>query len=182
MKTTDRMLQRWRILKAKRFIPPGARLLDIGCYHGEIFKVLSRHGIQGVGIDPLLEVSSDQKSCTLISGIFPRNLPDDVGKFDVITVLAVLEHIAPDMRVEFARACADLLKSDGRIILTVPSQITDVVLTILLSLHIIDGMSLEQHQGFDPEEVPRLFGGVGMNLEAWEKFQFGLNNLFVFTN
>jgi len=181
MKTIDRVLQRWRILKAKRYIPYGSRLLDIGCYHGEIFQYLIRHGIWGVGIDPLVEVSSDHIGNTLINGWFPQNLPENIGKFDVITILAVLEHVAPEMQIEFVRACSDLLKSDGRVIITVPSKITEVVLKSLLFLHIIDGMSLEQHQGFDPDTIPRLFEAEGMKMIVWQKFQLGLNNLLVLT-
>jgi hypothetical protein len=41
-------------------------------------------------------------------------------------------------------------------------------------------MSLEQHYGFSPAETRLLFGFAGLTLTAQKRFQFGLNNLFVF--
>ena len=67
-------------------------------------------------------------------------------------------------------------------ILTVPSPRVDQILDVLTALKIADGMSLEQHQGIEPAQVQNIFQPAGMDLEKHEQFQFGLNNLFVFTN
>jgi len=47
-------------------------------------------------------------------------------------------------------------------------------------LHIVDGMSLEEHHGFLPDELPDIFIPAGFSLRIKRKFQFGLNNLYVF--
>jgi hypothetical protein len=51
---------------------------------------------------------------------------------------------------------------------------------MLLRLGVVDGMSLEEHHGFDVNEIPEIFENGGFVLMKWRKFQFGLNNLFVF--
>jgi len=41
-------------------------------------------------------------------------------------------------------------------------------------------MSLHEHHGFNPADVPSLFGGAGLTLVKARTFQLGLNHLFVF--
>jgi hypothetical protein len=72
------------------------------------------------------------------------------------------------------------LRSGGRLIVTVPSPAVDTILVGLRTIRLLDGMSLEQHYGFSPAETRLLFGFAGLTLTAQKRFQFGLNNLFVF--
>ena len=76
MKTLDHVLQRWRIAKAQPYIPNGARVLDVGCGDGALFRQLKSYIGQGVGIDPDLDRTVDMKNYTLISGQFPQDLPE----------------------------------------------------------------------------------------------------------
>ena len=52
MKTLDRFLQNWRIAKARRYIPKGAHVLDIGSADGVLFEKLGKRISGGLGIDP----------------------------------------------------------------------------------------------------------------------------------
>jgi 2-polyprenyl-3-methyl-5-hydroxy-6-metoxy-1,4-benzoquinol methylase len=175
----DRFIQRWRIRKAGEYIPRGARVLDIGCADGAMFKLV-RHIGSGIGIDPLLTAPEQLPNARVLPGLFPDVLsPDDT--FDAITMLAVLEHVPREAQRPLAMNCARFLRPGGRLIITVPSPAVDKILDVLGALRLIHGMSLEQHYGFKPEETPSVFGSAGLTTTVQRRFQFGLNNLFVFT-
>jgi hypothetical protein len=95
-------------------------------------------------------------------------------------MLAVLEHVPREVQPVLARDIHTWLRPGGRLIITVPSPMVDRILDVLRALRLVDGMSLEQHFGFDPSETPQVFGGAGLTLVAHETFQLGLNHLFVF--
>lgn len=179
MKALDRVLQRWRIRKAIAYIAPGVAVLDIGCADGELFRILSNHG-DSVGIDP------DPKNpfpslprVRFYTGYFPEALLAG-SAFDAITMLAVLEHVPADRLQALAGNCAAFLKPGGRLIITVPSPAVDYVLAVLKGLRVIDGMSVEQHYGFEAGSTPDIFRPHGFALLAHKSFQLGLNNLYVF--
>jgi 2-polyprenyl-3-methyl-5-hydroxy-6-metoxy-1,4-benzoquinol methylase len=178
MKTLDRLLQQWRISKVKGYLTSGSRVLDIGCADGTLLRMVP--GLREyVGIDPDLACSSCDGCTTFIKGYFPDGLAD-ASPFDAITMLAVLEHIPAQRQTELARDCAAFLRPGGYLLITVPSPVVDYVLTCLRFLHLIDGMSLEQHYGYDVKQTPHLFNGGAFRLARHARFQLGLNHLFVF--
>jgi SAM-dependent methyltransferase len=168
-----------RVAKASRYVPRGARILDVGCSDGPLFQHLEGRIAGGVGIDPDLDGPIDRGSYRLLGGRFPDDLTEPEA-FDAVTMLAVLEHIPPETKASVAAACAARLKPGGRLIITVPSARVDRILDILRKLRLIHGMALEEHHGFDVEETRSLFEGSGLRFVRRERFQFGLNNLFVF--
>ena len=178
MKFADRVLQNWRIRKARPYIPQNARVLDIGCGDGALFKALNGTLAEGIGIDPELTRSEKSARYQLIAGYFPQDLPT-AAPFDAITMLAVLEHIPRNLQKQWASDCARCLKPGGHLIITVPSPQVDAILDVLTKLKIIDGMSLEQHYGFEAKQTPRIFEPELKLIKA-ATFQLGLNNLFVF--
>jgi 2-polyprenyl-3-methyl-5-hydroxy-6-metoxy-1,4-benzoquinol methylase len=175
----DRLLQAWRIAKARRYIPCGAKVLDIGCADGALFKTLGSQLRYGIGVDPMLRETVETERYRLVPGTFPENLVDR-DCVDVITLLAVLEHIPPVSQSQFARQCAGFLKQQGLLIVTVPSPVVDQIVFCLQQIHILAGMSLGEHYGYDPAATPHLFLSNGFSLMKSEKFQFGFNNLYVF--
>jgi 2-polyprenyl-3-methyl-5-hydroxy-6-metoxy-1,4-benzoquinol methylase len=179
MKTVDRLLQQWRIAKVRPYVSQGARVLDLGCADGALYQRLQSTVGEVVGIDPTLSGNVEIGRCRLIAGRFPEDLPE-AERFDAITMLAVLEHIPLDEQPRLAAECARRLKPGGFVIITVPNPIVDRILTVLRFLRLIDGMSLEEHYGFDPSVVPAVFGVASLRLVKSSAFQLGCNNLFVF--
>ena len=179
MKPLDRLLQRWRISKAAPYIEEGARVLDVGCSEGELFERFADRIGSGVGIDDDLQSSSKRGHFELVRGTFPESLRDR-ERFDTITMLAVLEHVPKERQPALAQGCFDWLEPGGHLVITTPSPLVDHILDGLKLVHLIDGMSLEEHYGFEPRDTPAIFTGHGFRLVKQSRFQLGLNYLFVF--
>ena len=179
MKYLDRVLQRWRIAQARPYIENGSRVLDIGCADGSLFQQLGSRINEGIGVDPDLHENTAVGNVQLVKGFFPDAIRD-ARHFDVITMLAVLEHVPASACSKLAADCAAYLRPGGYLVITVPSPLVDHILNMLSALRLIDGMSLEQHHGFDVTQTPGIFIPAQFRLVRHSRFQLGLNNLFVF--
>jgi SAM-dependent methyltransferase len=180
MTRIDTLLQQWRIRKASPYIQPGHRVLDLGSVDGALFKALGRCGPGSLGIDPTLDRSHvNRQGFRMISGYFPADVPADAGPFDVIVMLAVLEHFPTELHRDLAAGCARLLRPGGRLVITVPSVAVDLILDVLLKLGLIHGQSLEEHHGYEPDDTTGVFPSPCFRLLTHETFQLGLNHLFV---
>ncbi|MBM3861767.1 MAG: class I SAM-dependent methyltransferase [Verrucomicrobia bacterium] len=100
---------------------PSGRLLDIGCYEGYFLHEARNKGWNCYGVEPNRGGASyaqnvlhlNVKQCVLEKTGFERN------SFDVITVLATLEHI-PDP-YSLLMKIREIMKEDGILIVTVPT-------------------------------------------------------------
>jgi 2-polyprenyl-3-methyl-5-hydroxy-6-metoxy-1,4-benzoquinol methylase len=178
VKALDRYLRNVRIAKAREFVRQGDTVVDVGCADGVMFERWGALIKRGYGVDPVLSEVEEHPGYALYPGRFPDALPD--LKCDVITMLAVLEHIPGDQQAALPRTCWDLLNPGGRVVLTVPSPRVDDVLRVLGALRLVDGMSLEEHYGFDADRTATLFTAPLFRPVCRRRFQLGLNNLFVF--
>jgi 2-polyprenyl-3-methyl-5-hydroxy-6-metoxy-1,4-benzoquinol methylase len=181
MKRTDEYLQRVRIRKAAPFICEGDRILDIGSGEGPLFKYLKKKRMRfsGTGLDPEITDEIRTPDFEVLKHRFPHD--SILGRrFNVITALAVLEHIPQEQLIQFANDCSQFLENEGLMVITVPSPLVDHILKVLIKLRILDGMEVDQHHGYDTGQTIPLFQSNGFVLLRHRKFQFGLNNLFVF--
>ena len=176
MKYLDRTIRDIRIGKARRFLRPGDRLLDIGCVDQTFLKLVTPMVKRAAGIDPLAEPSRDGK-LEVVKGTIPGEHPFKEGEFDCITLLAAMERITD--KEALAKECFRLLAPGGRVILTVPHPLVDTILAGLVKLGLVEGTSIETRHAFDPRQTPGLFASAGFRLGQAESFEFGLNRLFV---
>lgn len=178
VKPLDRLLQWLRIRKVRPFVDSFSRVLDIGCLDGILAEKLGPFAAY-VGVDPEAPLASAEPGSRFVRGTFPSD-EAPAAAFDVVTALAVLEHIPTTEQRSFAERCFAALVPGGRMVITVPSPWVDHILDVLLTLRVLDGMETSQHYGFDPLATRQLFIGAGFELEKHERFELGLNHLFVF--
>lgn len=179
MKAFDRYLRDRRISLAAGFLRATDSVLDVGCGDGTLLERWKRRYSTGIGVDPTLTADHEGDSYTLYAGSFPEAIPANL-RFDVIVMLAVLEHLVPEAQAKARDACHRLLNPGGRVVITVPSPRVDDILHLLSRARIVDGMSMHEHYGFEPEDTLRIFPEPQFKLLLRRKFQLGLNHLFVF--
>lgn len=111
----------------KKYVPKGARFLDVGCAAGDFAITLAKNGYTGIMIDfsseaakeanrnlrkeRLEKVRFEQKDLLEI---------DTAEKFDLITMFEVLEHIENDK--EALKRVNSLLREGGIFLFSVPSK------------------------------------------------------------
>lgn len=178
MNRLDRELQRQRIARAIEYVPRGSRLLDVGCADGRIFVMGASQLAGGVGLDlddslPWLPAGVDR-----VIGRFPDRVAGQ-GPFDVVTMLAVVEHLEGGELERWGRATLDLLRPGGRLIVTMPSPLVDHILHVAIRLRLLHGMDAEAHHGASPDDVVPTLTRCGFRTLERRTFQLGLNNLFV---
>ncbi len=180
MKKLDIYLQNVRISKAEKYITKGSNVLDIGTNDGIMFEKLSHLIASGIGIEPTTINEVNKEKYKIIPGYFPDALiNENTPLFDVITMLAVLEHVPTEEQKKLGENCAKYLKKGGIVIITVPSPQVDIILDVLGKLKLIEGMQLHEHYGFKPSDTEKIFAN-NFKLVCKKTFQLGLNNLFVF--
>ena len=163
MKRVDNVLRDWRIRRALPWIPDQGRVLDVGCFDARLFRKLGSRLGYGVGMDPAIEHPADYDRYQLLPGEFPDVQPAG-DAFDVITFLAVLEHVPDDQIDRWADSCRALLVAGGLVVATVPSPRVDAILDVAIKLRIMDGMEAGQHHGFAPDEILRAFQRAGFTV------------------
>jgi|SRR5579883_2823493 len=176
MRMFDRLLFKWRAAVARPWVPTGANVLDVGCHQGEFLRGLGKTIGPSVGLDPYTTESTGH--LTLRADRFPPADPLPSEAYDTVVMLATLEHIQD--KDEVAASCARLLRPGGRVVITVPSPRVDAIIGVLQLLRLADGMSVDEHHGFDQARTPEVFTRHGFELEHYRRFQLGLNHLYVF--
>jgi hypothetical protein len=174
----DRYLQEWRFREARRELPPGARLLDIGTHDGTLF---CHARARGVGIDPELAALTSIPGVTLVKGSFPKDLPKlPTESFDAVTALAVIEHVPESELLNWAETIARLVVPNGLLIITVPAPAVDTILHVLMRLNLVAGMAAHQHHRFQLNQLDHIFTAPLWQRAKHRTFQLSLNHLYVF--
>lgn len=85
-------------------IPDGARVIDIGCASGYIARELHRRGCKVTGIDQYRPANDVPLERFVQHDLNDRPFPVDIGGFDYILLLDVIEHLqSPEAFVEAVR-------------------------------------------------------------------------------
>lgn len=145
-------LARRRAATADRLIPEAARsgrLLDVGCGTFPHFLVHTRFN-ERVGIDKMV-----RDDAQLPAGVVFRHhdiesdpdLPFEDRSFDVVTMLAVFEHLAPCALHHLLVDIRRVLRPGGALVLTTPAAWSDPILRTLARLRLVSPIEIDEHQG-----------------------------------
>ena len=147
-------LSRKRSDKADTLIDPALRagaVLDIGCGSWPLF--LSRTSFnRKVGIDRLATpqriAELRQEGLEIVNHDVESNpqLPFADKTFDVVTMLAVFEHILPESLERLVAEIHRVLKPGGQYVLTTPAAHAEWLLNLLSALHLLSAEEVEEHK------------------------------------
>ncbi len=103
-------------------LPDGTKILELGSGTGGNFSMLQRFGqVTAVEKDALARALSVRNAWGMVevkAGFLPDGLPA-LGKFNLICLFDVLEHIVEDEAA--LRAVRNLLAPEGKVVITVPA-------------------------------------------------------------
>ncbi len=112
-----------RLESLERLLPPDRRrLLDIGCGPGFFLANAMQRGWQVQGIEPSRQAAAHARGLgvAVTEGFFGKDMASTLGRFDVIALTNVLEHVPhPIAILEQAR---DLLDQGGLVCVGVPND------------------------------------------------------------
>jgi 2-polyprenyl-3-methyl-5-hydroxy-6-metoxy-1,4-benzoquinol methylase len=143
----------------------GFRILEVGCGSGNVLRVLKtsaagRGWVEGLEVSvPAAAVARERTGLTITNGHLAdlaRSEP-----YDIIAAFDVLEHIRDDIGV--VREMNARLRSDGRLILTVPAHPT---------LWSPFDVASEHMRRYTPVSIAQTMGAAGFEIEYLSYFMF----------
>ena len=178
-----RPLIRARLGAALGVVPPGARVLDIGCGLTDLAARLPAY----VGCDRWEDVLGENRRRHPHAGFYAWDVlaseaPAEVraaGPFEVVLMLALLEHLV-DPAAALRRA-APLLAPGGRIVVTTPHPVGRAPLEAGAALGLLSRHAAEEHDALlGRAELAAAGEKAGLALVSYRRFLLGLNQLAVF--
>ena len=156
------------------------KLLDVGCgFNYKFLSTVEPYIAHGTGVDFKVPEVKTEKIRT-IPVTLNDTLPFEDNFFDIVTMLAVLEHL--DKPHEICSEISRVLKPGGRLVLTVPGKRAKPVLEFLAyQLGIVNKAEIEDHKKYyDLPELQDLVKAVGtFKIVKHVHFQLGMNNFCV---
>jgi SAM-dependent methyltransferase len=174
-------LARKRASTANRLIPAQlrtGRVLDIGC--GSYPYFLSHTSFkEKFAIDqlPPATESSEIRWHTLDLNSQPK-LPFEDSYFDVVTMLAVAEHLNPASLEKLLAEAHRTLKPNGRVVITTPAAWSDGLLHLMARIGLVSAEEINEHvYAYTLPLLGWYFGRAGFQMVRvhFGYFELGLN-------
>lgn len=112
---------------------PGRRVFDVGCGDGKFLEIFSKYGWECLGLEPsdTSRAVAQSKGFTVLEVPF-LEVKDDVGKFDMIFLDNVIEHINEPN--PFVKRVFELLNPGGIFVLKTPNSdsLNEMLETVML--------------------------------------------------
>jgi len=181
-------LARQRVRVADRVIPAGhrdGRLLDVGCGAFPFF-LASTAFREKYGVDKFVPGEPEEGWVGDIRLVrhdveAPGGLPFSDRYFDVVTMLAVFEHIEPARLDGAIREVHRILRPGGIYLLTTPASWTAGLLRLLAWAGLVSREEIEEHKDvYDHPKIVGILRSAGFDGDGIETGYFeGFANLWV---
>jgi 2-polyprenyl-6-hydroxyphenyl methylase/3-demethylubiquinone-9 3-methyltransferase len=163
----DQIDQHWQWDECSRTPLEGKTALDVGCGAGLLTEPLARLGANVTGIDASPQMIAVARDHAAASGLQIDYRAGDVqelgGRFDLITAMEVIEHVAEP--AAFVRALAKRLAANGLLILSTPNATgwsRLMMITIGEGLGRIPKGTHDFDKFIAPERMKQLLGEAGL--------------------
>ena len=149
---------------ADRLIPENSRegkILDIGCGSVHFFlnhiSFEKKYGIDKIPNKNIKDINFLNHDFEVVS-----DLPFTDNFFDVITLLAVIEHINPEKVLPLMTEIRRILKDNGILILTTPAAWSDSLLRFMAKLKLVSPVEIKEHKDiFTPKKLSNIMTQSG---------------------
>jgi len=182
----EKFLAKWRARIANKHIQASARkgrILDIGCGSTPYFLIHTDFE-EKFGIDPAVDTDLAETNLTLQHHDIEKNiqLPFEDNFFDIVTMLAVFEHIEPEQLKPLMQEIRRVLKPTGSYILTTPSPWGNVILWFMARLRLVSPTEIDEHKdGYHQKTIVKYLTQAGFQRDDVRSgyFEFLMNNWVV---
>lgn len=168
----ESFLAKKRAARANSLIPDtlrSGRILDIGCGQTPWFLITTEFR-EKVGLEkrPAYAHAEAGIETVVFDVDHAPNLPFKSNSFDVVTMLAVVEHLEPDNLRRLIDEIHRTLKPEGKLIFTTPPRWTEPILAALAKLGLVSSEEIDEHkETYTHSSLARVF----------ESTRFGVANL-----
>ena len=173
----DRIDQHWHLDERKLRPLEGRTALDVGCGAGLLAEPLARMGANVTAVDAAPELIAAAKAHADASGLAIDYRAIGVeglgGRFDLITAMEVIEHVASPSA--FVASLAARLAPGGLLILSTPNR---TAWSKLLTITLAEGMGRiprgthHYDEFITPDEMTAMLSAVGMEVTDVEGIAF----------
>lgn len=150
----------------------GKSALDIGCGAGLLCEPLARLGAAVTGVDAAAENIAAAAAHAEAMGLDIRYMAGevaglDIGQFDLVTSVEVIEHVAD--KPAFLRDVAARLAPDGLLVMSTPNRTAASRVLLVGAAEAVGYVPKGTHHWEDfvtPEELEALLADVGLTVTA----------------
>jgi len=150
----------------------GKSAVDVGCGAGLLCEPLSRLGAEVTGVDAAPENVAAASAHAEAVGLDIRYMAGeigslDLGTFDLVTCMEVIEHVAD--KPAFIAALTAKLANDGLLILSTPNRTAASRVLLVGAAEAVGAVPKGTHHWDDfvtPDELTDLLGAAGLTVTA----------------
>lgn len=171
------LLARLRTRRANQLIPPElrrGRILDIGCGTYPYFlahtSFAEKFAVDQLPMAKETAVRNQIEFFELNLNQEPK-LPFQSEYFEVVSLLAVVEHLDPESMAALFKECHRVLKTGGIVVLSTPAAWSDGLLHLMARLSLVSAEEIHEHAfAYTLPLIGWHFGQAGFEMR---KVQFG---------